>query len=245
MLRKLWIVPCLIVLCLSLAACGSGPEADPESIEDGLTATETTPEVVSAPGTDIDRTDEGMRTFLVAIEESQVMYVVQEEFLAGALSKLGINAGQYEITGTTSIMEGELILDLANATVSDESHIIVDMTGLTTGENRRDEWIQDNGPTFSVYPTALFIPTAIENAPQGYSDGEEVTFQLLGDLTIRDITQPATFDVVATLENGTIDGTATSDLLISDFGIEPPNFANTLTVADEFVVQIDLVAREQ
>jgi hypothetical protein len=30
---------------------------------------------------------------------------------------------------------------------------------------------------------------------------------------------------------------------MSEFGIEPPNFANTLTVADEFGVEVQFVAK--
>lgn len=245
MVRKVWIVLLSMALLVGLMACGSGPEETPDTEAAGLTAAEPTAEAVEAPVEDTDRTDAEMRTFVIVPAESQAHYVVQEEFLAGALSKLGINAGNYVITGTTSVMEGELILNLETAAVSDESHILVDMTDLTTGESRRDEWIQDNGPTFSAYPTALFVPTGIENAPQNYQEGEETTFQLLGDLTVREVTQPATFDVIATLDGGTIRGTATADLLISDFGIEPPSFANTLTVADEFTIKIDLTAQEQ
>ena len=73
-------------------------------------------------------------------------------------------------------------------------------------------------------------------------DGEEVAFELAGDLTIRDITRPATFEVVAVVDGNTLSGTATATLLLSDFGIEPPDFANTLRVEDEFQARVDFVA---
>jgi polyisoprenoid-binding protein YceI len=68
---------------------------------------------------------------------------------------------------------------------------------------------------------------------------------MLGDLTIREVTQPVIFDVSATLNGDTATGVATADLRMTDFGIEPPNFANTLTVADEFSVEVEFTAREQ
>ena len=74
--------------------------------------------------------------------------------------------------------------------------------------------------------------------------GDEVQFKMSGDLTIREITQAVTFDVTATLSGDTITGVATVPLLMSDFGIEPPSFANTLTVKDAFTVQVDFVARD-
>ena len=54
----------------------------------------------------------------------------------------------------------------------------------------------------------------------------------------------AVFDVTAILNGDTVTGVATADLRMTDFGIEPPNFANTLTVADEFQVQ-EFTAGEQ
>jgi polyisoprenoid-binding protein YceI len=62
---------------------------------------------------------------------------------------------------------------------------------------------------------------------------------------VRDITKPVTFDVTAKLQDGTIEGVATGRLLMSDFGIKPPSFFNTLTVADEFGLEIEITAREQ
>jgi polyisoprenoid-binding protein YceI len=109
----------------------------------------------------------------------------------------------------------------------------------------RDTWIRENGPRFNDYPTATFKATAIEGAPATYVEGSEVSFKLIGDLTVHDVTQPVTFDVTANLAGDTLTGVATaSTLLLSEFGIEPPSFANTLTVADEFGIEIQFTARE-
>ena len=98
-------------------------------------------------------------------------------------------------------------------------------------------------PRFNEYPDATFVATAIEGAPAAYDNGQEVGFKLSGDLTVRDVTKPVTFDVNAKLAGDTLSGTATTRVKLSDFGIEPPNFANTLTVADEFTIQVEFVAK--
>ena len=64
-------------------------------------------------------------------------------------------------------------------------------------------------------------------------------------MTIREITQPVTFDVKARLAGDTLTGVATTRLLMSAFGIEPLTFANTLTVADEFGIELQFTARAQ
>jgi len=68
---------------------------------------------------------------------------------------------------------------------------------------------------------------------------------LSGGLTIREITQPVTFDVTAKLQGDTITDVLTTRLLMSNFGIEPPSFANTLTVQDEFGIEVAFTVREQ
>ncbi len=71
-----------------------------------------------------------------------------------------------------------------------------------------------------------------------------VTFKWVGDLTIRKITQPATFDVTATLNGDTLSGTATAVVFAKDFGFDAPNVANILKVEDGFTIVIDFVAKE-
>ncbi len=96
--------------------------------------------------------------------------------------------------------------DLAAALGDNRFH--ADLSLLESDQALRDQWIRENGPQFGVYPDAVFIASAIEGAPSSYTEGEEVSFRLLGDLTIREITQPATFEVSATLDGTTLSGSA-------------------------------------
>ena len=52
---------------------------------------------------------------------------------------------------------------------------------------------------------------------QEYAKGEEISFQLLGYLTAREISVPVTFDVTATLTNDTIVGKMSTDVQMTDF----------------------------
>jgi polyisoprenoid-binding protein YceI len=146
---------------------------------------------------------------------------------------------------STQEIEGQLQLNLDDLSASlGENSFIVKMNTLTTDQSRRDTWIREDGPRFNDFPIASFKATAIEGAPGAYNEGDEVSFKLSGDLTVREVTKPATFEVTARLVGDTLTGTATTRLLMSDFGIEPPNFANTLTVADEFGIEVQITARE-
>lgn len=231
------IIP-LAALVFVLAACGgqSTPTAEPAAAAPAA----------EAPSQGSGEAVSGQRTFVIVPAESKASYLVDEEFFAGALDKLGIAAGMADVVGSTQEIEGQLTLNLDNlGDALGENTFTVKMNTFATDQNRRDDWIRENGPRFNDYPLATFTATAIEGAPASYNDGDEVGFKLVGDLTVREVTQPATFDVTARLAGDTLTGVASTRALMSNFGIEPPNFANTLTVADEFGIEVQFTAKAQ
>jgi polyisoprenoid-binding protein YceI len=225
-----------------LAACGGDqPAATTEAPPDAATV-EATAETTAAA--DAERGPvSGQRTFVIVPEQSKASYVVDEEFFSGALAKYGIAAKAGQTIGSTQQIEGQLQLNLDDLSAAlGENHFTVKLNTLASDQDLRDTWIRENGPRFNDHPDATFVATAIEGAPAAYDDGQEVAFKLIGDLTVRDVTKPVTFDVNAKLTGETLTGTATTRIKLSDFGIEPPNFANTLTVADEFSIEVQFVA---
>lgn len=211
------------------------------------TAPVATPTPASAPAAQPQQpVAEGARRFVVVPAESSASYVVTEEFFGGALAKYGIAAGIGDVTGRTNEVAGELHLRLDNPqNALAFGEFTVNLPSLTSDRNQRDGWIRENALESNRFPVAKFVAKEIQNAPATYIEGTEVTFQLVGDLTVREITQPVTFDVTATLIGDTIKGVATAPMQITDFGFDPPDFANTLTVANDFTIRVDLTAKEQ
>ena len=232
--KQTLILVVVLLLTVLLAACGGGGE--PTAVP--TTAPEPAEESVS------EAAPAGVRTFVVVPEESQASYIVDEEFLSEALSKLGIEAGKKVIVGTTPGVSGEIQLNLDGAEPVESAQFSVDMAGLKTDQDRRDNWLKDNAIETSRFPAATFTATSVTGLPESITEGEEISFQLVGDLTVRDVTKSVTFEVTAVLTGDTLKGTAVLPLKISDFGIAPPDFANTLKVADEFRIEVVLTARE-
>ncbi|UCC53705.1 MAG: YceI family protein [Anaerolineaceae bacterium] len=258
----------IIILVLLLSACGgtvaapaNEPVAETESVQqqdaavaehtDDQDGEESHPPETEAEDEDEDRAAAespitGLRTFVIVPEESQASYLVDEEFLENALSKLGIEAGQKDVVGTTPEVSGQLQLNLEDlSAVLGENEFAVDLSQLTSDQDRRDNWIRENGPTFDRFPMATFTATAVSGLPDNYDEGQEIQFQVSGDLTVHEVTLPVTFDVTATLQDDTLTGVLETRRLMSDFGIDPPAFAGTLTVADEFGIRVEFTAREQ
>ena len=243
----------LILVTLILAACGGTPAAEEPAAAATIPPTKTRiplPTNDAAAQTAEENAESGqpggMRTFTIVPEQSSASYLVDEEFLQDALGKLGIDAGEVDVVGTTENVSGQIQINLDDlAAPLGDTTITADLSTLKTDQDRRDQWIQENGPRFSSDPLASFTATGVEGLPDAFTAGEEVQFQLLGDLTVRGVSAPLVFDVTAVVEGDTLTGTAATRLLMSDLGIDPPNFARTLSVADEFGIRVNLVAREQ
>lgn len=228
---------CAILLVFILAACGEETASEPTPVP---------PTATPLPAPESASSEVEIRTFTIVSDQSTAAYIVDEEFLGGALGKLGIAAGEVDVIGSTQSIEGQLQLNFADLSAAlGTNRFTVNLTTLKTDQDRRDNWIQDDGPEFSKFPLAEFVATSLSDAPTSYNEGDEVNFKMSGDLTIREQSQAVTFDVTANLNGDTINGVAITDLKMSDFGIEPPNFANTLTVKDEFQVKVEFTAKEQ
>lgn len=227
-----------ILLLVLLTGCRGDDAASNEQSE--------TTGPVSEVGAGSGEAVSGEHLYVIVPDESTASYIVHEEFFSGALEKLGIEVGKQDIVGSTNEIEGQLSLNLDDLSAAlGENRIAVNLPTLETEEADRDQWLRNNGLESLQFPTAEFVASAIEGAPTAYADGDEANFKLIGTLTVRDVAQPATFDVTARLVGNTIQGVATADLLMSSFGIDPPNFANTLTVQDNFSVRVEFVAREE
>ena len=186
------------------------------------------------------------RTFVIVPTESKVSYHANEEFFAGALKLLGINAGNVPVVGTTQAIEGRFRLDPEHLAAGfGDNAFAVRLDTLISNQKKRDEYIReirdDGGPSFDAYPSATFNATAVDLR----SSGADLHAQLTGDLTIRETTKRVVFDVTGRLVSDTLSGVATSRFLLSDFGIGPIEFASVLSVADEVRIEVEFVARAE
>jgi polyisoprenoid-binding protein YceI len=88
-----------------------------------------------------------------------------------------------------------------------------------------------------------FDVTSVDGLDGALSIGEPTEFTVTGDLVIRGTTHPATFDVTATLvDQGTIEGSASTTVLRSDYDIGIPNAPGVTDVSDEVLITLDFVA---
>jgi len=63
-------------------------------------------------------------------------------------------------------------------------------------------------------------------------------------MTIREVTNPLTWDMTASIDGDTLAGTATTFFYMKDYGFDPPDIAGILRVTDGVTVTVDFVAQE-
>lgn len=184
--------------------------------------------------------------FTIDPAASQASYLIEEEFLADAETVLGRKIAEQfaTTTGTTREIQGEIVLDEQNGAITIlPSTITVDLRSLQTERPERDRMLRNNWLESNLYPTAEFAITSVEELPADYQQGAPTSFQLNGNLTIREVTRPVRFAVTATYEGDTLTATAESQLRMTDFGFNPPNLAGAVIVQDEFTLFIEVTAR--
>ncbi|MFU8859465.1 MAG: YceI family protein [Cyclonatronaceae bacterium] len=70
-------------------------------------------------------------------------------------------------------------------------------------------------------------------------DTGTITFDIVGNLTIRDSTRPASWRVDARFGEGSLTGTARTEFTFEEFGMEKPRVRSVLSVADAIRLESD------
>jgi polyisoprenoid-binding protein YceI len=246
MYRRIWVAILAGAFAGALAACGSStsqPATAPTTASAAAAPTAAVADASTSPTADSSSaaaapngSAAGARTFTIVPEQTEASYQVQEKFLNRDLPNKAI--------GKTNAVTGDLQVSTAGKPSGKVTKITVDLSKLTSDESRRDNRIRQQWLESNKYPLATFASTDAQGIPDSYTEGQEVTFKLTGDMTIRDVTKPVTFDVTGKLQGDTITGTATSQILMKDFGFDPPSIAGMLTVDDGVTVTINFTAKE-
>lgn len=247
MARFFYRLSLIIALVGLLAACApsANPPAaqvDPQTPAAAIVSANATPvstnaasPAATAKATAAAPAVAGDRTFQIVPDQSEASYEVTEKFMNRDLPNQAI--------GKTHAIQGTLVVNLSGKPTASIPKMTVDLSTLTSDESRRDNMIRRNWLQSSHYPMATFVSTGIQNAPDRYTEGQEISFKLPGNLTIHDTTKPVTFNVKAKLSGDTVTGTATTQLLMKDFGFDPPSIAGMLTVTDGVTVTVNFTAK--
>ncbi|MEM9776599.1 MAG: YceI family protein [Chloroflexota bacterium] len=187
--------------------------------------------------------------FIVDSSESGARYQITETFLEGVSREAqNIEPGTIQTIGNAPSLKGSIALDLnVDPPRVLGGEFVVDLALMRTNQPRRDERLRSQWLQVYTYPTASFVLDEQDLLSEAYELGTEVTFPLSGQMTVRNVTIPLTFQATAVLDQAsqTITAEATASSLISDFGIEPPSLPLIVAVDDPFEIRASLIARAE
>jgi polyisoprenoid-binding protein YceI len=170
-------------------------------------------------------------SYVVAPEGNEARYRVQEQLVGVDLPG--------DAVGRTSKIEGGIVIEGNGTIVKEESKFVVDLASLATDQQMRDNYVRRNTLQTEQHPRATFVPTAFRGLPSPIPTSGEVKFQLVGELTLRGITKPVTWEVTATNSVGQISGNATTRFKFGDFEMQQPRVRRVLSVQDDIRLEYD------
>lgn len=147
------------------------------------------------------------------------------------------------VQAVSSIIVGQLRIDRADLANSEIGTILVNARDFTSDSSLRDRAIRGPILDSDTFEFVEFVPQTVEGLSGSASIGDALTFRVSGDLTIRDVTQPATFDVTAMLTSDTtIEGTATTVVARGPFDLAIPSVPTVANVSEEVPLVFEFVA---
>jgi polyisoprenoid-binding protein YceI len=192
-------------------------------------------ELVSSTSTP-ETSETGGLTFRIIPERSEAAYFADEQ-----LATLTVPS---TAKGATQNIEGEFYLtaDGFELDPSRESSFTVDLTTLTSDQERRDNRVRSDGLRTDQFPTATFTATSVSGIDPELPLDQEHTFFLTGMLELRGVEKEVTWEVKARREGNVLTALATLNFLYSDFDIPLLNIGGFVSVEDDVTLQVQVVA---
>lgn len=236
------------IMVLLLSACGvlqepeeaSAPiEAIPLEAEDSAEDTAETDDsadptpLPAAEASADDAATDGPTIYTISQDASEVRFELDED----------LRGERITVVGVTNQVAGEIAVDLNDLSNVQVGILQINARTLETDNDFRNRAIQNEILDTGAYEFITFAPTAVSGLPDSATIGEEISFTIDGDLTVRDTTQPASFTVTATAVSDTqLTGTATATINREQFGLTIPSVPGVANVEEEVDLIIDFTA---
>lgn len=149
------------------------------------------------------------------------------------------------VVGKTSKVSGQIRIDKSDPSKSQVGQVRVDLSALATDNDFRNRTLQsrilETGQPSNQFAT--FTPTSLSGMPSTVAVGQQIAFQITGDLTIHAVTRRATFDVrVTATSEHQLRGQAQTTVKYADFGISIPSVPSVTGVSESVTLALTFTA---
>ncbi len=173
--------------------------------------------------------------YRIVPENSEVRFILTED-LRGVPTT---------VVGVTDQVAGDVLVDFTTPANSRVGMIRINARTLATDNNFRNGAIRERilQSIQADYEFIEFTPTAITGLPARVEVGQAVTFEITGDLKVRNIVRPVTFEATVTATaDDRLEGTASTTVQRADFNLTIPNVPGVANVSEAVQLEIDFVA---
>jgi polyisoprenoid-binding protein YceI len=235
----------LILTAVILLAAGCAPTqvapppaaiaSSPAAVSSAPTATAVPPSPMAST-TNTSSGGDVIRLVLVP-ENSEARFRVREQLAGANLPNDAI--------GRTKDFTGTLVIKPDGSIVSSDSQFVVSTGTLVSDQPMRDNYLRGNVLQVNQYPKAVFVPKQASGLPSPLPQSGSVTFKLTGDLTLRNVTQPVTWDVTAQVQGNQVTAQAATAFKFEDFSLTQPRVGRVLSIEDNIKLELDVTLQRQ
>jgi polyisoprenoid-binding protein YceI len=188
---------------------------------------------ISAPTLVAASSTSGTQLFQIVPDQSEVRFKMSEM----------LHGQPNTVIGRTNQVAGSILIDPTKPVNSQVGTIRVDARTLVTDSSMRNRVIERAILQSDQFEYIEFKPTALVGLPQSVALDQPFTFRITGDLTIRSVTNPVTFDATVTPVSATqVKGTAAATIQRADYNLVIPSVPSVANVSEDVQLQIGFVA---
>jgi polyisoprenoid-binding protein YceI len=230
----------ILAAALFLAGCTSTAPLGAAQESPGTEVVPAPPEMLAGPTEEVAETTEGS---MKSDGSVTVMVIQQSESEARFIIDEVLRGSPKTVIGTTSQITGEIRVDKNSPAATVLGPFSVEASTLKTDSSFRNEAIYKAILQTGEFPFVTFEPTSVDGLPETVSVGDQLEFQVTGNLTIRDITHEATFDVtVEVVADNILQGSASTTINRADYNLTIPSVPQVADVSEQVRLELNFVA---
>ncbi len=218
------------------AAPTTAPIVSSSPTTSSTAATSSTSPTTPASSTTGSSSKDGLIHYSMVLSKSSASYRVREQ-----LASLSFPS---DAIGKTQDVTGNMALNPDGTINTSVSKIVVNLASLQSDRSMRDNFLRRAVLQTDQYPDATFVPTKITGLNPLTASGQ-VSFQVTGNLTIKDVTKPVTWDITGSVQGGQATGVATTTFTFEYFNLPEPQVPVVLSVKDSITLEVDLTCQRQ
>jgi polyisoprenoid-binding protein YceI len=171
---------------------------------------------------------------LKLVEPSTARYIIREQ-----LARLDL---PNDAIGQTSDVSGMIRFDASGGILQD-SVFTVNVSSLTSDESRRDRYLKSRALASDQYPIVKFSINEVKGLPWPLPTSGVHTLDLIGELTVKEVTKPVIWQTVVEFDSDKIVGSASVTITFEEFDMAKPRFAFIISVAEEIKLELNFSGR--